>query len=48
MTNGLQGKEGVEMPSDIALKTIDRYKEAYRSMVGKGWDGMQVEKEAAA
>lgn len=36
--NGLQGQERVEMASDVALKTIGRYKEAYGSMVGKGWD----------
>lgn len=38
MKNGLKGKENVEMPDDVALKTIDRYKEAYRAIVGKGWD----------
>ncbi|KAM0801183.1 phosphoribosylaminoimidazolesuccinocarboxamide synthase [Usnea florida] len=41
MENGLKGKENVEMPDDVALKTIDRYKEAYRAIVGKGWDAGQ-------
>lgn len=36
--NGLKGQESVEMPDDVAWKSIERYKEAYRSMVGKGWD----------
>ena len=46
MTNGLKGVESVEMPNDVALKTMERYKEAYRSIVGKGWDA--TEGEAAA
>ncbi|KAL9136178.1 MAG: hypothetical protein Q9175_002611 [Cornicularia normoerica] len=41
--NGLKAKERVEMPDDVALNSIDRYKEAYRAIVGKGWD-----EEAAA
>ena len=41
MENGLKGKENVEMPDDVALKSIDRYKEAYRAIVGKGWDAGQ-------
>lgn len=36
--SGLKGSEEVEMPYDVALKTIGRYKEAYRSIVGEGWD----------
>ncbi|KAF6219826.1 hypothetical protein HO133_003651 [Letharia lupina] len=43
--NGMKGKEMVEMPDDVALKSIDRYKRAYRSIVGKGWDAAE---EAAA
>lgn len=43
--NGMKGKEMVEMPDDVALKGIDRYKKAYRSIVGKGWDAAE---EAAA
>ena len=39
--NGLKAKEMVEIPDDVALKTIDRYKEAYRSIVGKGWDAAE-------
>lgn len=45
MKNGLKGREGVEMPDDVALNTIDRYEEAYRTIVGKGWDAPE---EAAA
>lgn len=44
--NGLRGKERVEMPDDVALNSIDRYKEAYRNIVGKGWDA--AAEEAAA
>ena len=36
--NGLKGRENVEMPDDVSVNTIDQYKEAYRSIVGKGWD----------
>ncbi|CAF9924150.1 Bifunctional purine biosynthetic protein ade1 [Imshaugia aleurites] len=51
--NGLRGKEMVEMPDDVALKTIDRYEKAYRNIVGKGWDagasaGADAASEAAA
>ena len=45
VASGLKGQEGVEMPDDVGLKSIERYKEAYRSMVGKGWDARE---EAAA
>lgn len=43
----------VEMPDDVALKTIDRYEKAYRNIVGKGWDagasaGADAASEAAA
>ena len=45
MEQGLKGVEGVEMPDDVAKKSIGRYQEAYRSIVGKGWDASE---EAAA
>ena len=45
--NGLKGEEKVEMPDDVAVKTIDRYKEAWRSIVGKGWDAAAAEEAAA-
>lgn len=34
---GLKGKEGVELPNEIAEKTAERYKEAYEMLVGKKW-----------
>lgn len=43
--NDLKAKEKVEMPDDVAANTIDRYREAYRTIVGKGWDAGE---EAAA
>lgn len=33
--NGLKGKEGVEMPTDIAEKTGAKYREAYQMLTGK-------------
>lgn len=45
MKNDLKAKEKVEMPDDVAANTIDRYREAYRTIVGKGWDAGE---EAAA
>jgi len=35
---GLKGKEGVELPDDIVNKTSERYKEAFRMLVGKEWE----------
>ncbi|MCJ1460996.1 Bifunctional purine biosynthetic protein ade1 [Mycoblastus sanguinarius] len=32
--NGLKGKEGIEMPEDIAKNTQSRYREAYQILVG--------------
>ena len=32
----------MEMPDDVALSTIERYKEAYESVVGKGWDAAEA------
>jgi phosphoribosylaminoimidazole-succinocarboxamide synthase len=31
---GLKGKEGVRMPEDIALKTAEKYKEAWEKITG--------------
>ena len=36
--NGLKGKPGVEMPTDVAMNTLGRYREAYHSLVGMVWD----------
>ena len=41
----LKGVDGVEMPDDVVQNTMERYQEAYRSIVGKGWDASE---EAAA
>lgn len=35
---GLKGKEGVELPQEIVDQTRDRYKEAFRMLVGKDWE----------
>ena len=34
---GLKGKEGTELPEEIAEKMAERYKEAYEMLVGKKW-----------
>lgn len=36
--NGLKGKEGVEMPPDVAANTMTRYREAYYTLTGKVFD----------
>lgn len=36
-TNQLNGKEGVAMDDDIAIKTKEKYVEAYESLTGKKW-----------
>lgn len=35
---GLKGKEGVELPKEIVDQTRERYKEAFRMLVGKDWE----------
>ena len=35
--NGLNGKEGIKMPDEVASNTLERYKEAYRSLVEREW-----------
>ena len=45
MKSGLKGKESVQMPDDVGKNTMERYKAAYGSIVGKGWDAAE---EAAA
>lgn len=36
--NGVKGKEGVEMPEDIAKKTGEKYIEAYELLTGRKWN----------
>ncbi|KAL2057888.1 hypothetical protein ABVK25_001505 [Lepraria finkii] len=36
--NGLKGMQGLEMPTDIVMSTLGRYREAYYVLVGKVWD----------
>jgi phosphoribosylaminoimidazole-succinocarboxamide synthase len=36
--NGLKGKDGVEIPEDIAKKTGERYIEVYELLTGKKWE----------
>ncbi|MCJ1431846.1 Bifunctional purine biosynthetic protein ade1 [Xylographa pallens] len=38
-TNGLKGKQGVEMPEDVMNKTAEKYREAFERLVGKKWCG---------
>ena len=33
--NGLKGKEGIEMPEHVVMKTAAKYQEAYKLIVGK-------------
>lgn len=34
VSEGLKGKEGVRMPDDIALKTAEKYQEAWEKITG--------------
>lgn len=36
-SNGLKGKEGVEMPQDIVDKTAGKYREAFEKLTGSKW-----------
>ena len=35
---GLKGKEGVELPEEVVRMTGERYRNAYRMLVGKEWE----------
>ena len=35
---GLKGKEGVKLPSEIVERTGERYREAFRMLVGREWE----------
>lgn len=35
---GLKGKDGVEIPHDVVMQTVEKYKEAYKRLVGKTSD----------
>jgi phosphoribosylaminoimidazole-succinocarboxamide synthase len=37
-SNGLKGKDGVEMPEEIAKRTAEKYVEAYELLTGKKWN----------
>ncbi|KAI9701703.1 MAG: Bifunctional purine biosynthetic protein ade1 [Bogoriella megaspora] len=37
-SNGLKGKEGVEIPADVVEKTALKYREAFEKLTGKIWD----------
>ncbi|KAL8970106.1 MAG: hypothetical protein Q9183_001677 [Haloplaca sp. 2 TL-2023] len=41
---GLKGKEGVTMPSDLAGKTGDMYREAFEKLTGRIWEEAIAEK----
>ena len=42
VAQGRKGKEGVEIPTEIAEKTAERYQTAYKMIVGRDWS--EVEK----
>ncbi|KAK5016910.1 hypothetical protein BJ546DRAFT_851654 [Cryomyces antarcticus] len=37
-SNGLKGKQGVEMPPEVLEKTAAKYREAFEMLVGRKWD----------
>ncbi len=43
---GLKGKEGVEMPEEIARKTSEKYQEAFEMLTGKRWEAVLAGEES--
>ncbi|KAL1301522.1 hypothetical protein AAFC00_005765 [Neodothiora populina] len=37
-SNGLKGKDGVEMPQDVVKETASKYQEAFEKLTGKKWE----------
>jgi phosphoribosylaminoimidazole-succinocarboxamide synthase len=37
-SNGLNGKDGVSMTEDIAVRSREKYIEAYEALTGKKWE----------
>jgi phosphoribosylaminoimidazole-succinocarboxamide synthase len=37
-SNGLKGKQGVDMPEEVVLNTGEKYKEAFERLVGRKWE----------
>lgn len=37
-SNGLKGKDGVEMPEDVVKETASKYQEAFEKLTGKKWE----------
>lgn len=37
-SNGLKGRDDVEMPEDVVGKTGEKYKEAYEKLAKRAWD----------
>ncbi|KAG9247409.1 putative phosphoribosylaminoimidazole-succinocarboxamide synthase [Calycina marina] len=42
-SNGLKGKEGVNMPEDIVRGTEEKYQDAFRLLTGKTWESVLAE-----
>ncbi|KAL8735972.1 MAG: hypothetical protein Q9166_000534 [cf. Caloplaca sp. 2 TL-2023] len=43
-SEGLKGKEGVEMPDEVVSKTEEMYREAFERLTGKKWSETTVDK----
>lgn len=39
-SNGLKGKEDVEVPEDVVRRTAEKYQEAYEKITGEKWTGL--------
>lgn len=37
-SNGLKGKEDVEVPTDVVRQTSEKYIEAFETLTGKRWE----------
>ncbi|KAI4243580.1 MAG: hypothetical protein L6R40_003404 [Gallowayella cf. fulva] len=44
ISQGLKGKEGVEMPEEVVVKTEEKYREAFEKLTGRKWDEVLAEK----
>lgn len=40
--SGLKGKEGVDVPSEVVGKSLERYEMAFEMLVGKKWSEVKV------
>lgn len=37
-TEGLKGKQDIEMPETVVQNTADKYREAFEMLVGRKWE----------